>query len=201
LALTGLGFDVRAGAVEESRGEGETPRQMALRLARAKSAAAAAAEGWVLAADTLVVLDDEVLGKPNDAAGARRMLGALRGRDHRVITAIAVRNTVTGAATVDVCETTVPMRDYSPAEFERYVSQGEPFDKAGGYAIQDAGFNPVAVDRLAGCYANVMGLPLCHLTRSLRRLGAEPPADVPAACMAHTGYDCPVYASILDGRA
>jgi predicted house-cleaning NTP pyrophosphatase (Maf/HAM1 superfamily) len=89
------------------------------------------------------------------------------------------------------------MRPYSPREVAAYVAGGSPLDKAGAYGIQDDGFLPVDLERLTGCYANVMGLPLCHLARALRRLGHPSPADVPAGCRAHTGYDCPVYESIL----
>ena len=90
------------------------------------------------------------------------------------------------------------MRDYGDAEMEAYIATGDPFDKAGGYAIQHGGFNPVAA--LRGCYANVVGLPLCHVTRSLRQLGVEPPADVPTACQKHLEYECPVYTAILGGQ-
>jgi predicted house-cleaning NTP pyrophosphatase (Maf/HAM1 superfamily) len=89
------------------------------------------------------------------------------------------------------------MRRYSPGEAAAYVAGGSPLDKAGAYGIQDDGFRPVALEHLHGCYANVMGLPLCHLARALRRLGHPSPRDVPAACRSHTGYDCPVYESIL----
>jgi predicted house-cleaning NTP pyrophosphatase (Maf/HAM1 superfamily) len=90
------------------------------------------------------------------------------------------------------------MRAYTDQEIEDYIASGEPFDKAGAYGIQHAGFHPV--EAMRGCYANVMGLPLCHLARTLARLGVTPPRDVPAACQAHIGYDCPVHQDVLEGR-
>jgi predicted house-cleaning NTP pyrophosphatase (Maf/HAM1 superfamily) len=90
------------------------------------------------------------------------------------------------------------MRPYRDDEIEAYVASGDPLDKAGAYAIQHTGFHPV--EALAGCYASVMGLPLCHLTRLLRRLDASPKTDIAAECQAHLQYGCPVYASILDGQ-
>jgi MAF protein len=172
---------------------------MAVRLAIEKASAAAETEDWVLAADTLVVHREEVLGKPADAGEARRMLQAMSGEDHRVITAICLR-AADGRTWTDVCETIVPMRAYDAAAIERTISSGSPLDKAGAYGIQDGAFDPVAVERLHGCFANVMGLPLCHLVRTLRERGIEPPRDVPRACIEFTGYDCPVFASILEGR-
>jgi predicted house-cleaning NTP pyrophosphatase (Maf/HAM1 superfamily) len=90
------------------------------------------------------------------------------------------------------------MRNYSDAEIAVYAAGGDPLDKAGAYAIQHAGFHPV--ERMTGCYASVMGLPLCHLARSLRKLGFQPQTDVAAACQAHLHYDCPVTAAILRGE-
>jgi MAF protein len=173
-----------------------------LALAKADSAGAAADHNEiVLAADTAVLNGDRILGKPADRAEAREMLQALRGREHRVLTAIALVDQASGERVVDVCETCVPMRAYGDAEVEAYVASGAVQDKAGAYGIQDHGFDPVLVDQMQGCYANVMGLPLCHLVRSMRRLGLEPPGDVPAACRAHTGYACSVYPGILGAEA
>lgn len=87
------------------------------------------------------------------------------------------------------------MRNYSEGEIKEYIASGDPMDKAGGYAIQHEGFHPV--EKLDGCFANVMGLPLCHLTRSLAYFGITPPMDIPGACQAATGYNCPVYHQIL----
>jgi MAF protein len=152
----------------------------------------------LIAADTTVSLDGQILGKPRDAAEARSMLTRLRGRSHQVFTAITLIDLGTGRLVADLASTDVPMRDYSDEEMKAYIATGDPFDKAGGYAIQHNGFNPVA--RMTGCYANVVGLPLCHVTRSLRALGVESPADVPSACQAHLKYECPVFQSILSER-
>lgn len=202
LRLTGWDFAVEPTEVDETPGEGETPWQTARRLARVKAETASpdSPGEWILAADTVVIEGGRLLGKPGDAAEAERMLLGLRGKDHRVVTAIALRNPVTGRVIEEACETTVPMRAYRAEEMRSYVARGAPFDKAGGYGIQDPDFQPVDLQRLEGCYANVMGLPLCHLVRAARRLGYEPPADVPAACMAHLAYDCRVYPSILRGE-
>ena len=88
------------------------------------------------------------------------------------------------------------MRDYSDEEIEAYVASGDPFDKAGAYAIQHQGFNPARP--LQGCYANVMGLPLCHLVRTLRKAAVQTPDNIPAACQASLGYACPVLEGILE---
>ena len=196
LAVLGLPFAVRSAAVDEALVPGETPSELVLRLAREKACATALAAGELLiAADTTVELDGEVLGKPESLDDARRMLEALRGRPHAVHTGLALRS-VRGLQ-CDLASTAVVMRPYSAADLDAYLSSGSPMDKAGAYGIQDEPFAPV--ERIAGCYLNVMGLPLCHLARALRAFGLEPPADVPATCQAHIGYDCPVFADILAG--
>jgi predicted house-cleaning NTP pyrophosphatase (Maf/HAM1 superfamily) len=90
------------------------------------------------------------------------------------------------------------MRNYSDEEMQAYIASGDPMDKAGAYAIQHDGFKPV--DNLMGCYANVVGLPLCHLTRSLWRLDVTPVTDISQACQAKLGYRCPIYKQVLDGE-
>ncbi len=89
------------------------------------------------------------------------------------------------------------MRPYTDQEIDAYIASGDPFDKAGAYAIQHAGFHPA--ENFSHCFANVMGLPLCHVTRSLRKLGIDPVNDVPHACQAYLNYECPVFESILKG--
>jgi septum formation protein len=154
----------------------------------------------VIACDTLVALDGEPLGKPRDAAEATSMLRRLRGRSHTVYSAVALLEPTTGRASTDVAETQVGMRAYTDAEIAAYVASGDPLDKAGAYAIQHPGFHPAVCGELQGCYANVMGLPLCHLTRCLRAWGVEPLRDVPAACQARTGHDCATYTIILNDQ-
>jgi MAF protein len=140
----------------------------------------------------------ELLGKPESPEQAGAMLRQLRGRTHHVYTAIAVLESGGGNSAADRCCSDVPMRAYSDAEIAAYIATGDPLDKAGAYAIQHAGFHPV--EQFAGCFASVMGLPLCHLARTLRKLGYSPPVDVSAACQASLKYDCPVSAGILRGE-
>jgi len=149
----------------------------------------------LLASDTVVSLDGEPLGKPRDAAEARSMLRRLRRRVHQVYTAITLLDLQTDRSITDLAGSDVPMRNYTDEEIETYIASGDPFDKAGAYAIQHDGFSPV--ENFSQCYANVMGLPLCHAVRSLRQLGVDVPNDVPTLCQAHIRYECPVFESIL----
>ena len=201
LGLTGWTFTTAEASLDESPQPGEAPEALAARLAQAKArAAGSSGSSWVLAADTVVVDQGRLLGKPDGDQEALTMLSSLRGRQHQVITGIAILNPATGGLQSETCRSDVPMRSYSPAEAEAYVARGAALDKAGGYGIQDQTFRPVDMDLMRDCYANVMGLPLCHLVRAMRRLGVEPPRDVPEACQAHTQYRCPVYSDILEGR-
>lgn len=204
LCLTGWKATSLHADVDETPHDGETPESLVRRLALSKALAAAAlADGLavMLGADTVVVDDGRMMGKPSDAAEAVEMLEQLRGGTHRVLTALALLEPRGRAELIELCETAVPMRDYAPDEVAGYVETGSPLDKAGAYGIQDGGFQPVALERLDGCFANVMGLPLCHLVRAMRRLGYEPPANVPAACRERTAYQCRVFDRILRGEA
>lgn len=125
----------------------------------------------VIGADTAVVLGSRILGKPVDDTGARRMLSALRGRPHRVLTGVTITFTDSSAKASSVTSSDVFMRKYSDSEAETYIASGEPFDKAGGYAIQDPNFAPV--ERLDGCYLNVVGFPVCDVVRLLDEVGAK----------------------------
>ena len=124
----------------------------------------------VLAADTVVVLGDIILGKPADASEATAMLAALRGRAHRVLTGVALA-AAGEIAWTGVVATTVWMRESGAEEVERYVRSGRPLDRAGAYGIQDADFRPV--ERIEGCLANVVGLPLCEVRRALTSLDPD----------------------------
>jgi MAF protein len=203
-ALFNVPFDIASADVDEAPHDGESPDQMVARLSQAKVSAVAgllALPGDALiifAADTTVSLDGVSLGKPVDGADAQRILRALRGRTHQVYTAITLLDTHTDHLVTDVATTDVPMREYGDDEIAAYIASGDPLDKAGAYAIQHNGFHPVA--EMRGCFANVMGLPLCHLARALRAFGFEPQADIPATCQAHIGYDCPAFADILADR-
>jgi septum formation protein len=121
----------------------------------------------IVGADSVVVLDGRALGKPRDAADAGRMLAELRGRPHEVISGVAL--VAAEGCHRGAVRTRVEMRPYADEEIERYVASGRPLDKAGAYAIQDRAFGPV--ERIDGCYLNVVGLPLCEVSRGLRALG------------------------------
>jgi MAF protein len=168
LAALGLSFEVRASDADEQP-DGSPPAQLAETLALRKARAVAAIEGSdaaVLGADTIVVLDGALLGKPADDDEAASMLRSLRGREHQVVTAVAV---VAGdRSAVEHVVSRVMMREYSDAKIAAYVAGGSPFDKAGGYAIQDRDFAPV--DRLDGCECAVIGLPLWTAARLLREI-------------------------------
>ena len=167
LATAGILFTLRAREVEEIRAPGELPEAYVRRLAYRKAEAA-----WedrdeiVLGADTVVVLGQEVLEKPRDAADARGMLQLLAGREHTVITGICLRHP--GGAEVDSSATRVRFTPLTGAEIDAYVATGEPMDKAGAYAIQ--GLASKFVDRIEGCYFNVIGLPLSQVYRYLKLL-------------------------------
>lgn len=185
--------------VDETPRGGEDPKDYVLRLAQEKARVAASVitdqEALILAADTTVVHEGHILGKPANAGEARSMLRDLRARTHWVFTAIALLRISDQTTLTGLAQTEVPMRDYSDAEIEGYVASGDPLDKAGAYAIQHAGFHPVAA--MQGCYANVIGLPLCHLQRSLQKWGLSFEKDLSAACQVHLSYDCPVTSKIL----
>jgi MAF protein len=199
LALTGMAFETSAADIDESPHAGEAPEALVRRLAQAKAACAAAATSapLVIAADTEVVIDGRILGKPSDREQAVGMLTTLRGREHRVITAIVVFERSTARSLTDVCETHVAMRRYGEPELRAYVETDAPLDKAGGYGIQDRQFDPVDMRAMNECYANVMGLPLCHLTRLLRRVGRKLDVDIPQMCQKHTSYTCRIFPAIL----
>ncbi len=194
-------FSVIVSDVDESQHEGETPRDYVLRLAEDKARAAvknARPQHIIVAADTAVVDGDTILGKPKDLADAARMLQSLRGHKHWVYSGLAVLKMSDGQLITDWCETEVPMRDYSDEEINEYVLSGDPLDKAGAYAIQHPHFQPV--ENLRGCYASVMGLPMCHLVRVLKKMDVGANGDVPAKCQTYLRYQCPVSRAILCGE-
>jgi septum formation protein len=176
LAQAGYRFEVQASAVPESRRPQEDAVCFATRLAREKAEqvfarrqAAGETLYIVLGADTVVVCDAEVMGKPADAADAERMLRLLSGRTHQVVTGVAVvwgTGLDSGPAVEVAAELTqVTMRTLSPEEVSRYVAGGEPMDKAGAYAIQ--GYAARWIPRISGCYFNVVGLPLALVSSLL----------------------------------
>lgn len=201
MALGHWTFSICVPDVDETQRAGESPADYVVRLAEAKARAAgcqAHAGQYIVAADTAVVDGGALLGKPADAAEAAHMLKSLRGHVHQVYTGLAALDTDRAQLLTELCVTDVPMRSYADAEIEAYVATGDPFDKAGAYAIQSRGFRPV--DGMSGCYASVMGLPLCHLLRVLLRLQAPPQPELPANCQKHLDYACPVSSAILRGE-
>lgn len=179
----------------------ERPEIFVRRMSETKARLAAqgvTGSALILANDTTVVIDDQILNKPTDASVALAMLRQLRARTHSVLTAITVLDTATGTLHTDLARSRVPMRDYTDAEIEAYVATGDPLDKAGAYAIQHPHFQPVNRTRFTDCFANVMGLPLCHLLRRLRTLGIDAHTDLPAECQRFIPYQCPVHEQILN---
>lgn len=191
LGLITPDFKVIPADVDETHHLGEAPKAYVTRLAIEKATHVAARVGpncLVVAADTTVVDGNQILGKPVDQAEAVRMLRQLRGRIHQVHTGVAVafQNEIWTVC----CSTQVPMRDYSDEEIQAYIASGDPLDKAGAYAIQHADFRPV--EELVGCFANVMGLPLCHLATLLHELGLPLGNSVSQACQRFLAYDCSI---------
>lgn len=197
IAALGIDFTIIKPDIDESPQPSETPLAYVQRLASDKANTVAqrlSLPATILAADTIVILSadtigiaetGELLGKPHNADMARAMLRCLRNRPHMVITAfVLLQLGGTPARYVDVVQTRVFMRDYADSEIEAYIATGDPYDKAGGYAIQHQGFQPV--ERIEGCYNNVVGLPLCAVKRGLAHLGWST-IDAPDGC------DCPRY--------
>ncbi len=167
----GVGFRIVPPVASEDMEPGEEPRALVerLALAKARSVAASKPDGLVVGADSVVVQDGDVLGKPAHAAQAREMLGRLRGRRHEVVTGVTVVDPVDGRAQTASQVSGVTMRPYSDDEIEAYVASGEPMDKAAAYGVQDRVFHPAS--SVEGCYTNVMGLPLCLTVDLLRDAG------------------------------
>lgn len=176
LRNAGLPFEVRSALIDESPREGESPEHYVRRLAleKARSVANAAAEEQsdatiFVGADTTVVIEGEMLGKPESDEDARRMLHGLGGREHEVHTGLALVRRPGAWERVVGEVTRVTFAPISEDEIERYVATGEPFGKAGGYAIQ--GIAGRYITRIEGCYFNVVGLPLARLYSILREAG------------------------------
>lgn len=194
LALTGWSFDICPVDIDESVLPGEVPAHYVMRLACQKALAAgsqALLGQLILAADTTVTDRTHILGKPSDVAEARQMLTTLRGRDHWVLTAVAIYDPVTQVLRSDLCETRVWMRDYSDLEMDDYIDSGDPMDKAGAYAIQHNAFHPVQA--IEGCYACVVGLPLCRVVSLMRDFGRSSSQDLTWDCQNGKNPACAVY--------
>ncbi len=159
--------------VVEEVNEKLSPIEKAKKLAlkKAEYAANKVKSGVIVAGDTIVVVEGEVLGKPKDEIEAIEMLTKLSGKEHTVITGIAVINADTGEKLVDAVETRVYMRKLTRKEIEMYVKSREPFGKAGGYAIQ--GLGALLIDKIDGCFFNVVGLPISKLYEMLKQVGVN----------------------------
>ena len=168
LGLTGLPFVVRAADIDETMDPGRAPFDEVARVSRLKAEAVARKpEDVVIAADTIVVCEGEVLGKPRNEADAFRILSLLSGRHHEVMTGMTV---VCGDKVITHTEVTkIHFRELHPEEIRAYIASGEPMDKAGAYGIQ--GGAALFADEMVGDYYNVMGLPVCRLAVILRSLG------------------------------
>lgn len=171
LAQVGIEAVVHPASFAEVGGMGTSAKEVAEKnaIGKCREVLAVMGDGLpLIAADTIVVIDNMVLGKPADAAAAAEMLKRLSGRTHKVMTAVAV--VYKGRQLVDVCVTEVTFRSLSDAEINAYVATGEPLDKAGAYGIQGRG--AILVERINGCYNNVVGLPLAMLYSMLKKIGA-----------------------------
>ncbi len=194
-------FNVSVSNVDESQQADEPPGDYVLRLAKEKALATATyahSDEIVIAADTAVVDSASILGKPKDMAEAEKMLKQLRGHTHQVYTGLAIYRVRDEKLLTELCITDVPMRSYSEDEISAYVMSGDALDKAGAYAIQHPEFHPV--ESMQACYASVMGLPLCHLVRALRKIDVYPGTDISASCQGFLNYECPVTQAILSGK-
>jgi septum formation protein len=171
LELIGIEHEVSPSNIDETMRPRETPRRHAERLAREKASAVATrdADSITIAADTIVVINRKVLGKPRDVEDARRMLAMLSGREHTVITAVAVARGRKLRSAVE--EVKVKFRRLRADDIDAYIATGEPMDKAGAYGIQ--GFGATIVECVNGDYFAVMGLPLARLVTLLRDLGVR----------------------------
>ena len=188
--------------VDETIVSGEKPAEFVERLAKEKAVMAGDEVGngslndlIVIAADTIVVDDTEILGKPIDKDHARRILDQLKGKTHYVLSGVALYDPVSKEITSRVISTDVVMRDYSEDEIEAYLDSGDPFDKAGAYGIQNQSFNPVP--HLTDCYANVMGLPLCDLYVLLKNMDVDANHQVAENCQVSIQYQCSVFQNKL----
>jgi septum formation protein len=168
----GLECDVIPSRVEEDFIKGESPRKHVLRLAEAKALDVGNQHPgrWVVAADTIVYVDHSILGKPKSREEAEKMLRCLSGKEHRVLTGFSVHHLEKGEGDREAVQTAVKVKKLAQAEIDWYVKTGEPYDKAGGYAIQ--GMGSFMIESIKGSYTNVVGLPLCELIQMLSRLGA-----------------------------
>ncbi|MBA7571416.1 dTTP/UTP pyrophosphatase [subsurface metagenome] len=165
-------FEIIPSDIDERPLDGEPPEDHVLRLSKEKALAVSRANPgrWVLGADTVVVIDGNMLGKPGTPAEAKRMLGMLSGREHKVITGFALVREGKGVVANDAVQSGVLFKDISEDEMEWYTQTSEPYDKAGGYAVQ--GKASFFIKEIRGSYTNVIGLPLCEVITAMEKAGA-----------------------------
>jgi septum formation protein len=171
LSSVGLKFKTVPAHVDENYLNGETPNQHARRLAQSKAKIISEKypDVWVLGADTIVVIDGQILGKPENKAQAKKMLQKLSGRTHKVHTAFTITRAVSSISRTRVIQSAVNFKNISPDEIKWYISSKEPYDKAGGYAAQEKGAS--FIKSVRGSYTNVIGLPLCEVLEEFKALG------------------------------
>ena len=169
----GLCFNVVVSGVDEQRISADDPQQLVEKLAVSKASTAAlqCPEALVIGADTVVVLDGKVYGKPEDELDAMHKLSVLNGKVHTVYTGVCVAHYASNRIETAVAATLVSMKPLTAQQISSYVSTGEPLDKAGAYAIQ--GLGATLIDRIEGCYFNVVGLPLSVLSTLLASFGVD----------------------------
>jgi septum formation protein len=190
--------------IQEVRREGESPRSYVKRNSALKAEvlekkiqSLPAGEWVVIAADTIVVDGDRILGKPEDQSQATQMLTRLRGRTHTVYSGLAVYDISRKEIQTRQVSSQVAMREYTDEELKEYVASGDPMDKAGAYAIQNRQFDPAPA--FGDCYANVMGLPLCDLAVLLHQMNCPILTDVADRCQKSIQYQCPIFPEKLSG--
>jgi MAF protein len=199
-------FLVISAEVDEIPHPGEDPESYVVRLAKNKAITAADKippnadlDFMVIGADTIVLFESEILGKPHDEEDARKILEKLRGRSHLVLSAIALVHLPSREVRTRLVKSVVEMRNYSDEEIKTYISSGDPLDKAGAYAIQNRTFDPVPAYN--NCFANVMGLPLCDLYIIMKAMGTEGNIKVAEHCQEFLEYNCPVYKKRLSSTS
>jgi nucleoside triphosphate pyrophosphatase len=196
--MAGWTFQVIPSAVDETPLPEESALEYVTRLAVEKArdvARLVEREDIVLGADTAVVLEDEILGKPGGPLEAAEMLRSLRDRTHLVMTGLAVLQPGSNRLITDVCTSRVQIRDFSEKEIQVYIETGDSIDKAGAYAIQNPEFDPVS--QLDGCYANVVGLPICYMAHMLQDFGLYEPSGLTEPCRTNPGNTCRISKEIF----
>ena len=190
LSDMGLQFQVVSPEIDEEPLPGESTQDTASRLSLAKALAVASRfdAGYVVGADSMVVLEGRPMGKPADASDARRMLRELRDTRHQVTTGVTVVDAALGRRLTDTVTSYVKLRNFTDAEIEASIASGMPLDKAGAYAVQDEALRPA--ESWEGCYSNIVGLPLCRVSEMLAELGCELPGGGDASRTGQCGPTC-----------